>query len=63
MANIADFSDALTQEALLAKKYEKLAQEAVTPENMQALEELVKLSEQKMKLLYNLMTSINWFRE
>ena len=63
MANIADFSDALTQEALLAKKYEKLAQEAVTPENKQALEELVKLSEQKMKLLYNLMTSINWFRE
>ncbi len=61
MANIAYFSDALTQEALLAKKYEKLAQEAVTPENMQALEELVKLSEQKMKLIYNLMISINWF--
>ncbi|MDQ5953838.1 MAG: hypothetical protein QG562_128 [Patescibacteria group bacterium] len=63
MANIADFSDALTQEALLVKKYEKLAQEAVTPENRQALEELVKLSEQKMKLIYNLMASINWFSE
>jgi len=63
MANIADFSDALTQEALLAKKYEKLAQEAVTPENKQALKELVKLSEQKMKLLYNLMNSIKWFSE
>ena len=61
MANIAYFSDALTRYAVLGKKYEKLAQEAVTPENMQALEELVKLSEQKMKLIYNLMISINWF--
>ena len=63
MANVADFSDALTQEALLAKKYEKLAQEAINPENKQALEELVKLSEQKMKLIYNLTTSINWFND
>ena len=63
MANLADFSDALTQEALLARKYEKLAQEAISPENKQALEELVKLSEQKMKLIYNLTTSINWFND
>mgnify|MGYP003590600391 CR=1 FL=1 len=63
MANIADFSDALTQEALLAKKYEKLAKEAINLENKQALQELVKLSEQKMKLIYNLMASINWFSE
>ena len=63
MANLADFSDALTQEALLARKYEKLAQEAISPENKQALEELVKLSEQKMKLIYNLTTNINWFND
>lgn len=63
MANIADFSDALTQEALLAKKYEKLSKEAVSPDNKQALEELAKLSEQKMKLIYNLTTSINWFSD
>ena len=61
MANIADFSDAITQEAILAKKYEKLAQDAVSPENKQALEELVRLSEQKIKLIYNLTISINWF--
>ncbi len=63
MANIADFSDALTQEALLAKKYEKLAKETINLENKQALQELVKLSEQKMKLIYNLMARINWFSE
>lgn len=63
MANIADFSDAITQEAILAKKYEKLAQDAVSPENKQALEELVRLSEQKIKLIYNLTTSINWFTD
>ena len=61
MANIIDFSNALTQEGKLAKTYAKLAEESTNEEYKKHLEELVSLSEQKMKLVHKLLTEINWF--
>lgn len=63
MVNISEISDALTQEALLAKKYETLADQATNPEYKQALIDLSKLSEQKMQLVFRLLNDINWFEK
>jgi mannitol/fructose-specific phosphotransferase system IIA component (Ntr-type) len=61
MANIIDFSDALTQEGLLAKKYVALAEEATNDDYKKILAELAELSEKKMKLVHQLLSEINWF--
>ena len=61
MANIIDFSDALTQEGLLALEYEELEAAATKPENKKYLQELIKLSEQKMKLLQKIISRPDWF--
>lgn len=63
MANITDFSDALTKEGELAKKYEFLSQSSENEDYKKVLDELVVLSEQKMKLAHKLLTDINWFNK
>ncbi len=63
MANIADFAEALAQEAKLAQTYERLESEASNEEFKQKLSELKKASEAKMKSLYELMNSVPWFSE
>lgn len=60
MANIADIAEALASEARLAQKYENLQQKAINEKFKKDLDNLLKLSVQKMKILRNIIKEGPW---
>ena len=62
MANLMDISEALAKEGRLAQEYERLKEEAVNEEFKLQLEELGKLSVEKMRILHKIIKEGSWLK-
>ncbi|MCA9386083.1 hypothetical protein KC717_05540 [Candidatus Dojkabacteria bacterium] len=63
MANLMDLSECLAKEGRLAQKYEGYRNEATNDDFKNSLNELKRLSIQKMKILHEIISEGPWLQD